>query len=148
MVPSEASEKSPTTPLGIDPETLRLVAQCYSWSTSKNFRYTLYTFSINKIWTVGYLVQKSTTSVRSPSIVWPWVCVLTEAPSPEWNSCTRKIWGYHSGSVFGFRLLGCIALSIGRWPTFRTRFLTPSWEYISLTNLNGVTFQNTKIFSE
>jgi hypothetical protein len=28
MVPSVASEKSPANPLGIDPETLRLVAQC------------------------------------------------------------------------------------------------------------------------
>ena len=28
MVPSVASEKSPATPLGIDPETLRLAAQC------------------------------------------------------------------------------------------------------------------------
>ena len=28
MVPSVATEKSPTTPLGIDPATLRLITQC------------------------------------------------------------------------------------------------------------------------
>jgi hypothetical protein len=28
MVPSVATEKSPVTPLGIDPETFRLAAQC------------------------------------------------------------------------------------------------------------------------
>jgi hypothetical protein len=34
MVPSVASEKSPATQLGIDPETLRLVARCLNHSAT------------------------------------------------------------------------------------------------------------------
>jgi hypothetical protein len=42
MVPSVASVKSPATPLGIDPETLQLVAQCLNHYATQAPIYTKY----------------------------------------------------------------------------------------------------------